>query len=453
MTTWSLSRATAHSALLGTALFTAGCMATTPEPLPPAVDPSCLDCGIRSSGFKEALEAMVATDRTQSWSQSKCDEISRQFLDASEDVSAYWPEPIYNAAVTKQRCSEDVAARELYQGILAKSAGFHRARVQLARIDLSAGKLSVDLGIAEMHRAVLDANYQNVEALTELARLQMQRDNAVPDVDGATDMARAKKNLQRALAVDDAHMPTMNQLGIYYLTMAKRAGGDEGLDLALLVTSQGIRRDQSYAPLRNTAGLIFYEMGDLTRASASFDTARRLDPRFFDAHMNFASLNVMVRGFAAAEDAYRKAIALKPNDYDAHLGLALALRGQIESARDREATLDDAEETLRKARALDSKRPEAYFNLGILYESYRASSTTADGNRALDMAIAFFQEFAEKAKGKPEFASAVEDVLAVPTKTDDECMKPEAADDKACKRGRIHDLRDLMKFRSGQMGG
>lgn len=409
---------------------------------------------------------MLATDRTQSWTQERCTEIAQQFMAASEEVSAYWPEPIYNAAVVKQRCSEDAAARELYAGILAKSASFHRARVQLARIDLAAGKLSVDRAIAEMQRAVLDAKYQNVEALTELARLQMQRDSSAPDADGEHDMARAKRNLQRALAVDDSHMPTMNQLGIYYLTMAKRANGREaltetqnkkgsaeGLDLALLVTSQGIRRDQTYAPLRNTAGLIFFEMGDLTRASASFDAARRLDPRFFDAQMNFAALNVMVRGFASAEAAYRKALELKPNDYDAHLGLALALRGQIESAQDREATIDRVEENLTKARALDPNRPEAYFNLAILYESYRARSTQADGSRALDTAISLFEQFSEKAKGKPAFASAVEDVLAVPTKSDDACMRPEAAADKACKRGRIYDLRELMKFRSEQTAG
>lgn len=438
--------------LFASFLFTAGCVAALPEPPPqPPPDP-CLDCGAAVTGFPRALEAMLEKDRSRGWDAASCDAIAGQFLAASHDLSSsrYWAEPVYNAALVRQRCGAESAARELYEDILKHEPRFHRARVQRTRIDLDHGKLSLDAAITELSQAVRDAQYQNAEALMELARLQMKRDNAVPDSDGPSDMARAKKNLQRALAVDDAHMPTFNQLGLYYLTMAKRnparsdqKGAPEGLDLALLITSQGIRKDVSYAPLRNTAGLIFYELGDLTRASASFAKARELDPTFFDAQMNFASLNVMVRGFSVAEQAYRTALELKPNDYDALLGLALALRGQIESSANGEALTDEAEATLQKAITLTPERPEAYFNLAILYESYRSRSPL--GGHALETAIQYYRQFAERAKGKPELAAVVNDVLAVPTKSDEACMQPEASHDAACKRGRIFDLEDLLK--------
>src|SRR2546426_724121 len=69
-----------------------------------------------------------------------------------------------------------------------------------------------DQAIAELRRAVVDARFGDAGALVALATLQRQRGSATADEDGADDTARAKTNLQRALAIDDASMPAMNQL-------------------------------------------------------------------------------------------------------------------------------------------------------------------------------------------------------------------------------------------------
>jgi len=98
------------------------------------------------------------------------------------------------------------------------------------------------------------------------------------------------------------------------------------LDLAALVCSQAIRKNANYAAIHNTAGLIQVEQQDINGAVREFQTAAKLDPTFFEAQMNFAAVNLSFRGFKASEDAYKAALKIRPNDYDAHLGLAQAAK-------------------------------------------------------------------------------------------------------------------------------
>ncbi len=139
--------------------------------------------------------------------------------------------------------------------------------------------------------------------------------------------------------------------------------------MAALVCSQAIAKNPRWAPLHNTAGLIEVELGNLSRAAASFDEARRLDPGLVEAQMNLAALNLQVRGFARAEEAYRAVLALRPDDYDARVGLALAIRGQIDAASEPER-VKAATKELEEAKRLAPERPEAYFNQAILVQEY-----------------------------------------------------------------------------------
>src|SRR4029079_3964412 len=109
------------------------------------------------------------------------------------------------------------------------------------------------------------------------------------------------------------------------------------LELAALVCSQAIKKDPHYPPIHNTAGLIENELGHGNHAGAELGRAVELDPGFFEAQMNYAALNLGFRGFEQAQAAYRRAIDVRPNDYDAHLGMAVALRGPITEEADESA--------------------------------------------------------------------------------------------------------------------
>jgi hypothetical protein len=276
---------------------------------------------------------------------------------------------------------------------------------------------------------IRDAKFQNVEALVSVAALQMERGGDNKTEDGANDLERAKKNIQRALAIDDNYMPAFNQLAIYYMEAAKQqAGGkpagrrrglvvagakkahvnQQQLELAALVASQAIQKNGNYAPIHNTAGLIQVQMDNYNGAVKSFAAARSLDPKFFEAHMNYAAVNLSFRGFVEAEKSYREALKLIPGDYEALLGLALAVRGQINDVNF-DKYVAESQKYLDECKKVDGSRPEAYYNEAILTQEFRAKSS-GDIKKSIPTlkdAIARYEAFISKAGSTPEFSEAV----------------------------------------------
>jgi tetratricopeptide (TPR) repeat protein len=264
---------------------------------------------------------------------------------------------------------------------------------------------------------------------------QMQRDSAAAGDQCKDDMDCAKKNLQRALAIDDAYMPAFNQLALYYFQQAKKRAGAvkvsskkghgrsiatnasmgkradvQQLELAQLVCSQAIRKNANYPAIHNTAGLILNELGQVNGAVGEFATAAKLDPKFFEAQMNYAAVNLGFRGFEQAQSAYTKALAMRPNDYDAHLGMALALRGPITgSETDYDQRVNAVQGELDAAKKLDANRPDAYYNEGILTQEFKAKGSLDKEKQKglLRQSQQIFQQFIDKASGKPEYDGAV----------------------------------------------
>ncbi|AKT41633.1 tetratricopeptide repeat protein [Chondromyces crocatus] len=375
--------------------------------------------------FKAGLQAIAQHDRSNDWNDGACQSTADLFLTAAkEQGDRTFSEALYNAGLAYQRCKKDADAKKTFEEVLQKDPKFHPARVQVALYNFaSSGEKDVDRAIAEMRQAaVVDAQYKNVEALVHLALLYMRRGNSVADGDGPNDFQRAKRFIQSALAVDDGFMPAFNQLAIYYLESAKQKAGrstgkrvaatagakekkvdTQALELAHLVCSQAIRKNASYAPIFNTFGMIYVEMGNLNNAVGSFNTARSLDPSFFEAQMNYAAVNLQFRGYKQAEDAYRGALKIRPSDYDAHLGLALALRGQIDDANfDKMVAAASAE--LDSAKKIAPDRAEAYYNEAILTQEYKAKAGGKEAEPVLLQAKSLFGQFVQKAGSAAEFA-------------------------------------------------
>ena len=103
-------------------------------------------------------------------------------------------------------------------------------------------------------------------------------------------------------------------------------------------------------------------------AVASFERARQLDPQLFEAHLAAAELRLRLRQLAAAEAAYRAAVGVRPDAYEARLGLARTLRARIDEGGDarREARVDAARRAVDEAIALRPTRPEAYLGAAAL---------------------------------------------------------------------------------------
>ena len=384
--------------------------------------------------FNAALDAFVEHDKANNWDDAGCASVAKMFDDAVSSQKGRFPQATFNAGLSYQRCNDDKNAKAKFEQVLKDDPKFHHARAQLALYQYKADS-NEDAAIGAMQQAVTDAQFQNVPALVNLAMFQMMRDGASGQQDCKDDMECAKKNLQRALAIDDAFMPAFNQLALYYFQLAKKRAGSvkssgkgsrgrqvvthasvgkradvQQLELAALVCSQAIRKNPNYAPIHNTAGLIQNELGQVNGAVGEFATAAKLDPKFFEAQMNFAAVNLGFRGFEQAQAAYTKALAMRPNDYDAHLGMALALRGPITgSENDYDQRVNAVQGELDAAKKLDANRPDAYYNEGILTQEFKAKGSLDKEKQKglLRQSQQIFQSFIDKASGKPEYDGAV----------------------------------------------
>jgi tetratricopeptide (TPR) repeat protein len=138
----------------------------------------------------------------------------------------------------------------------------------------------------------------------------------------------------------------------------------------------------------------------------SFARARQLDPKFFEAHMNYAAVNLSFRGFSEAEKAYREALKLRPKEYEAFLGLALALRGQTNDSNFEKYTAE-AQKYLDEAKKISPDRPETYYNEAILTHEFRAKRAGDKAIPVLEKASAQYRDFVGKAGDEPVFAAAV----------------------------------------------
>ena len=100
---------------------------------------------------------------------------------------------------------------------------------------------------------------------------------------------------------------------------------------------------------------------------------------------------------------------MRPNDYDAHLGLALALRGQIDDSNyDKQVAAVQAE--LDACKKLDAAPPRRLLqrghpHAGVQGEGRRRQDKT--DRRARVRRRTIFQQFIDKAAGKPEYDGAV----------------------------------------------
>lgn len=384
--------------------------------------------------FNSALEAFIEHDKSNSWNEGACADVAKKFEESVAAQGGKFAQATFNAGLAYQRCNDDKNARARFEKSLQEDPKFHHARAQLALYDYKANG-NEDAAIGALQQAVIDAQFQNVPALVNLAMFQMQRDSAQGGQGCKDDMDCAKLNLQRALAIDDAYMPAFNQLALYYFQLAKKRAGAvksssksgrgrsvvthaaaqkradvQQLELAALVCSQAIRKNPNYAPIHNTAGLIQNELGQVNGAVSEFAMAAKLDPKFFEAQMNYAFVNLGFRGFEQAQQAFQRAMQMRPNDYDAHLGMALALRGPITgSETDYDQRVAAVQGELDAAKKIDPNRPDAYYNEGILTHEFKAKSG-ADKEKtkaALRTASQIFQQFIDKASGKPEYDGAV----------------------------------------------
>ena len=333
------------------------------------------------SKWESALAEFDENEKT-GWTAATCSASSKSFERAAEAQGGGFAEAHYMAGLALSRCGDD-GAYDYYEQALKIDPKLCKARVGLGLRDLESGRLNQAKSAFEQS---IEDDPQCTSGYTNLAIVQRaQGDND-----------EALKNLRRALAIESDYLSAFNQMALLHYDRGRKGKPSE-LDLAEVVCRQAQMLDADYAPIYNTWGLIKVFKGDVISALRYFQKAITLDPDLFEAQMNFGEVTISFRGYEDGRKAFARAVELRPEDYDAIIGLGTALRGL--------GRFDQAQAQYERAKQIDAKRPEAYFNLGVLYQDYMSGSVPD-----LQKAKGYFTEFLKRAGSRAEFRSSVQDV-------------------------------------------
>jgi tetratricopeptide (TPR) repeat protein len=143
-------------------------------------------------------------------------------------------------------------------------------------------------------------------------------------------------------------------------------------DAALAELAKAIEADPTCSVAHTAIGDIYRKRGSYELARRAYEAACAANPYFFRPHYN---LGVVYQSLAEAAkapdvyddflrkacDIYLRAITIQAGDYDANLNLS-ACYFQL-------GKYNQAEQYCQAAANLDPKRPEAFTNLGIIYDS------------------------------------------------------------------------------------
>jgi tetratricopeptide (TPR) repeat protein len=404
-------------ALVVSALM-AGCAhgtAVAVNPTPPGPGPDDEPTEEMRRGWEHASATFARLDQGE-WDGAAC----REGLAAVEEVNILArgrsARAVYMMGLVSTRCGNADGARALYERALELDADLCEARVALGLRELDAGhrdRARTALEEAVRRDSLCASGYVNLAAM---------------QADEPSEREAALANLRRALAIEADNLAALNQMALVYLAQADEQ--PQLLELAEVVLRQAQLVDATYAPLYNTWGLIDVEQEDITGAAAKFARAMELDPSLFSAHMNFGQITLSQRAYGDAARAFTRARELSPHSYDAAIGLGVAMRG----LRDPEG----AERMYRAALELDGDRPEAYFDLAVLYHEHR------EGTQAqLTEALSMLERFVQSARGDERFEPTVADVVRW---CDDAPAGRRRRAAQACRPGRAQQIEQALGF-------
>ncbi|HGY10426.1 MAG TPA: tetratricopeptide repeat protein [Oceanithermus profundus] len=234
-------------------------------------------------------------------------------------------------------------------------------------------------------RRALEKEPNNVYALYGLGRTQLKMHQ----------FTSAIENLKRAIAIDGAYAPLYVALAQAYtdryLYAEDKKAAEEFLDQALLILDDARRVDPNYHPTYNQRGLVYQYKGELDKAEQAFKKALELAPQDAVVRYNLAqvhlsqgrlddALAMLAEGVeldpssAQLQLLYGKVLAVKGKLPEAEQALAAAAELQPLNARNwlnlgqvhyLQGEYDEAVEALSKAIELDPLGyPEAYYYLG-----------------------------------------------------------------------------------------
>ena len=352
----------------------------------------------------DAAVTYFAESEKAGWNGDRCDDAAEKFVAAGKGKRA---DAFFNAGVAYQKCSKLADAERHYKQALAVDANYAPALASLGELAFRAGRR--DEAVQLWKQAVdKDGRLEVTAARVNLAALAYQQIRATSVAATRAQLEKdAIGHLQRTLAIDNDNIVAYTLMALIYMEGAER--NRNRLDVAELLISEGKKRNDRYAPLWNASGILKMKRGNVAKALEDFRQAVQLDPKLAEARMNVGQIVLSSRNYDDAENQFREVLAMERNNYEALIGLGIALRGQATVARaagksgDFDAKIKDAEDTYNKAMTLDRNRPDSYYNLGLLYKDYKTNSEDQSRNIAqYRRAKQYFQDYLARADKSEE---------------------------------------------------
>lgn len=338
--------------------------------------------------FKEAVEEFKKHEQAGNWDADSCKRVADMFRDASKEQKNGLPTAIFNAGLVYERCGNDGEAKSMFKKALQMEPNYSSPRIMLANYAYREGNVSL---AEKMYADAIKGAplaLETVEAYVNLAHIQRKRKSGNRKVN----LKEALRNLRRALAIDSQNMEAFTEMAYLHLDMAEQ--DKNKLTFAEVVCVQATKINPQYAPIYNVWGLLKMRQGEIVDALKYFERAFTLDPKMFEAYMNFGSITIGFRGYEDAQRVFSRAVELQPDSYDAVVNLGVAKRGLED--------YEGAEKEYLRAIEIDRRRPEAYFNMGILYQDYYLDKAGESGFENFKIAMKWYNDFLARARSRAD---------------------------------------------------
>lgn len=344
------------------------------EPEPPPVLP------VPRQRYYDVLvtaREVARIDDEGGWTKAVCVEAIEK---ASHTEPVHRGFNVYLEAVVYDRCGHVDEARKAMRETLRAgrrdSLEALNARLWLILDELEhKGDAHRRAAAKQLDELIKDASFRHADALIALSRVQQQLAGAAPE--NAALREEAHKNLLRAIAVDGVHETARFELVQFHLRAAgvpargaisappssspRDAGSERALKLAHVVAVEAVEAFADNPRLHFALGEVYRARGLFGPALAAFTKASELRPAMLEAHLARGAVLLRLRASAPAERAFRAAVALDENGYEALIGLSVALRSQREPAR-----VEEAQATIAKALEIAPERAPAHYEAALV---------------------------------------------------------------------------------------
>lgn len=305
------------------------------------------------------------------WNPGRCKSAAEKF----DDVASSHPKLVearFNAGVAYDQCNMSGKAEGEYKEALrvnpnhAPSLG-NLGQIAFVKGDKAGAKKYWDKAVAADSKSAVAAHVNLAWLIYDDMRSGKVKGKAFENANKT-----AARHLSTALAVENANVEAYVLFGLLYIEGADR--NKSRLALSGLLLDKAGEIDNNFAPLHNARGRLLLEKDQVAQALVAFRRATELDPSLLEARMNVGNIVLDFRKWKDAETEFGAVLAASPKNYDALLGMGVAKRGLKDFGA--------AEEFFNKAVGVDASRADAYFNLGVLYQDFRANQEQQDLRKA-----------------------------------------------------------------------